>query len=359
MTRYIALDAFRGLTIALMILVNTPGSWDFVYAPLLHANWHGATPTDLVFPFFLFIIGSAMFFSYKKTNFVFSSAQVSRLLKRALIMFFIGLALNAYPFVTPFDELRILGVLQRIAIAYFFAGLLILFFNRRGIFISSIVILLGYWLLMLSVGSDQAYTLEYNIIRQFDVFILGNNHMWGGKGLPFDPEGLLSTIPAVVNVLIGFEITRIVSRINDKNECVVKLLKIGVVGIALSLLWDTVMPLNKSLWTSSYVIFSSAIACFVLAVFIYLIDIKNCKKPVVPLLVYGTNPMFIYVLSWLWTTTYFFISIDGVDLYAWLFNALQTVFNPTLASFVFALSHVVLFWFISQQLYKRKIFIKI
>jgi len=359
MTRYIALDAFRGLTIALMILVNTPGSWDFVYSPLLHADWHGATPTDLVFPFFLFIIGSAMFFSYKKTNFTFSTAQAIRLLKRALIMFFIGLALNAYPFITPFEELRVLGVLQRIAIAYFFAGLLVLLFDRRGILISSVVILLAYWLLMLSIGSDQAYTLEHNIIRQFDVFVLGSNHMWGGKGLPFDPEGLLSAIPAVVNVLIGFEITRLVTSVNDKSDCVVKLVKIGVAGLLFSLLWDKVMPINKSLWTSSYVIYSSAIACFVLAVFIYLIDIKGFKKPVVPLLVYGTNPMFIYVLSWLWTTTYLFVFIDGVDLYVWLFNELRAVFEPTLASFVFALSHVVLFWFISQQLYKRQIFIKI
>ncbi|NQZ79927.1 MAG: DUF1624 domain-containing protein [Colwellia sp.] len=359
MTRYIALDAFRGLTIALMILVNTPGSWDFVYSPLLHANWHGATPTDLVFPFFLFIIGSAMYFSYKKTNFSFSGAQVNKLLKRALIMFFIGLALNAYPFVTPFDELRIMGVLQRIAIAYFLAGVLVLLFERRGIIISSVIILLAYWLLMLAVGSDQAYSLEHNIIRQFDVFLLGEHHIWGGKGLPFDPEGLLSTIPAVVNVLIGFELTRIVTSIDNKTECVVKLIKIGVAGIVLSLLWDTVMPINKSLWTSSYVIYSSAIACFVLALFIYLIDIKGFEKPVVPLLVYGTNPMFIYVLSWLWTTTYLFITIEGIDLYLWLFNQLQTVFESTLASFIFALSHVILFWFISQQLYKRKIFIKI
>jgi predicted acyltransferase len=359
MTRYIALDAFRGLTIALMFLVNTPGSWDFVYSPLLHADWHGATPTDLVFPFFLFIIGSAMFFSYRKTDFVFSITQASRLLKRALIMFFIGLALNAYPFVTPLDELRILGVLQRIAIAYFLAGLIILLFNRRGIFISSVVILLAYWLLMLSVGSEQAFTLEHNIIRQFDVFVLGGNHLWAGKGLPFDPEGLLSTIPAVVNVLIGFEVTRLVTSIDNKSECVVKLVKIGVTGVLLSLLWDIVMPINKSLWTSSYVIYSSAIACFVLAMFIYLIDIKGFKKPVVPLLVYGTNPMFIYVLSWLWTTTYFYIFVDGVNLYAWLFNELRGVFEPTLASFVFSLSHVILFWFISQQLYKRQIFIKI
>ncbi len=357
--RYLALDALRGLTIALMLLVNSPGSWDYVYAPLLHANWHGCTPTDLVFPFFLFIIGSAIFFSFKKTEFHYSSEQVNRILKRGVIIFLIGLALNAYPFIAPLEELRILGVMQRIGIAYAIAGVVILAFDRRGIFLFSVVILLFYWALLLSAGSDNAYSLEGNIVRKLDIFLLGENHIYGGKGLAFDPEGLLSTLPSVVNILFGFEITRYITTFSDKKQCLAKLLQVAVITLVIATLWQMIMPINKSLWTSSYVLYSSAIACFVLAFFIYLIDIKGIEKPLTPLFEYGTNPLFIYVLSWLWLTTYLYIDIDGVDLYQYLFNQLAAIMDSTLASFIFAFSHVCLFWYISRVLYKREIFIKI
>jgi predicted acyltransferase len=357
--RYLALDALRGLTIALMLLVNSPGSWDYVYTPLLHADWHGSTPTDLVFPFFLFIIGSAMYFSFKKSEFRYTTEHVNKVLKRGTIIFFIGLALNAYPFIAPFTELRILGVMQRIGIAYAFAGIIVLVFKRKGIFLVSVFILLTYWLLLLSVGSENAYSLENNIVRQFDIFVFGEAHIYGGKGLAFDPEGLLSTVPAVVNILFGFEITRYITTLNNKKSCVIKLLQIAAVTLALALLWQTVMPINKSLWTSSYVLFSSAMACLVLAFFIYIIDIKGVEKPLMPLFEYGTNPLFIYILSWLWLTTYLYIDIGELDLYQYLFNWLAAIMDSTLASFVFAFSHVSLFWYISRYLYRRGIFIKI
>jgi len=173
MTRYKALDAMRGLTIALMILVNTPGSWSHVYAPLLHADWHGCTPTDVIFPFFMFIIGSAMFFSFKKTNSAASASQVLRLVKRGAIIFAIGLALNIYPFTTNIENLRILGVLQRIGIAYILASICVLFLNRRGVLTLSVIILVAYWLLLLSVGAENAYTLEHNLVRALDIAVLG------------------------------------------------------------------------------------------------------------------------------------------------------------------------------------------
>ncbi|MDX2367301.1 MAG: heparan-alpha-glucosaminide N-acetyltransferase domain-containing protein [Colwellia sp.] len=358
MTRYLALDAFRGITIALMILVNTPGSWSHVYAPLLHADWNGCTPTDLIFPFFLFIIGSAMFFSFKKSNFAATPEQLVRILKRGLIIFFIGFMLNVIPFNTPIEELRIMGVLQRIGIAYAIAAVLVLLLNSRGVFIVSAIILLAYWGLLLSIG-EHALTIEGNIIRQFDLAILGANHMYTMRDVSFDPEGLLSTIPAVVNMLLGFELTRYLTSIKDKKSSVVKLIIIGGLAIGFGALWSLVLPINKSLWTSSYVIYTTGFACLLLAAFIWLIDIKGQKKLVSPLLIYGTNPLFVFVLSFVFVTVYLNIPVGGGSFYGWLYQQFTLFANPKLASFLFAFSHVVLFWFVSLTLYQRKIFIKI
>jgi predicted acyltransferase len=358
MTRYLALDAFRGITIALMILVNTPGTWSHVYAPLLHADWNGATPTDLVFPFFLFIIGSAMFFSFKKSNFSASPEQFAKIIKRGFIMFFIGFMLNVIPFTTNIDDWRIMGVLQRIGIAYAIAACLVLVLNRTGVFIVSAVILIGYWGLLLSIG-DGALTLEGNIIRQFDLAIGGANHMYNMRGVAFDPEGLLSTIPSVVNMLLGFELTRYLTSIKDKKSSVIKLTLIGGLAIGFGALWGLVFPINKSLWTSSYVIYTTGFACLLLAAFILLIDIMKQTKLAEPLLVYGTNPLFVYVLSFLVVTFYLNIHVGDVTMYAWLYQQLSSVFNAKLASFIFAFSHVALFWYVSLKLYQRKIFIKI
>jgi predicted acyltransferase len=358
MTRYLALDAFRGITIALMILVNTPGTWSHVYSPLLHADWNGATPTDLVFPFFLFIIGSAMFFSFKKSDFAASPDQFIKIIKRGFIMFFIGFMLNVIPFTTSIEDWRIMGVLQRIGIAYTIAACLVLLLNRRGVFIISTVILLGYWALLLSAGGD-ALTLEGNIIRQFDLAVFGANHMYTMRGVSFEPEGLLSTLPAVVNMLLGFELTRYLTSITDKKSSVIKLTLIGGLAIGFGSLWGLVLPINKSLWTPSYVIYTTGFACLLLAAFIWLIDIMKQTKLAEPLLVYGTNPLFVYVLSFLVVTLYLNLHISDLTMYAWLYQQLTNVFELKLASFIFALSHVVLFWFVSLKLYQRKIFIKI
>ena len=358
MTRYLALDAFRGITIALMILVNTPGTWAHVYTPLLHADWHGATPTDLVFPFFLFIIGSAMFFSFKKSDFSATPEQFARIIKRGCIMFLIGFMLNVIPFNEPIETWRVMGVLQRIGIAYIIASSIVLLLNRRGIFIVSAVLLLAYWGLLLSVG-EAGLTIEGNIIRQFDLATLGANHMYTMRGVSFEPEGLLSTIPAVVNMLFGFELTRYLTSIKDKNSSVIKLILIGGLAIGFGALWSLVLPINKSLWTSSYVIYTTGFACLLLAAFVWLIDIKGQEKLVSPLLVYGTNPLFVYVLSFFFVTVYLNIPVDNSTLYRWLYEQFKLIAEPTLASFLFAFSHVILFWFISLKLYQRNIFIKI
>lgn len=356
--RYIALDAFRGITIALMILVNTPGSWSAVYAPLLHADWHGVTPTDLIFPFFLFIIGSALYFAFSKTNFEVSSSALNKILKRTVIIFALGLALNAYSHSGPLSDLRIMGVLQRLGIAYGVAAVMVLLLSSRQLLWCGGALLLGYWGIML-LGAEQPYSLHHNIVREVDIAVLGATHLWQGKGLAFDPEGLLSTIPAVVNVLVGFGATKVLAGCADKVAAIKKLLLGAIVLIAIALLWDQWMPINKSLWTSSYVLFSSGCALVVLSFFIWLVDMCQQLKLVDPLLVYGTNPMFIYVLSWIWTATYSFIDMGDITAYAYLYNLFALVMPAKLASFSFALFHVILFWFISSLLYKRNIIIKV
>ncbi|MCO4798339.1 MAG: DUF1624 domain-containing protein [Colwelliaceae bacterium] len=358
MQRYLALDALRGLTVALMILVNSPGSWDFVYAPLLHAKWHGCTPTDLVFPFFLFIVGSAMFFAFKKQDFNLDGSLARKIVKRSFLIFLIGFLLNIYPFISPVDTWRVMGVLQRIGIAYLFAAFIVLFFKQRGVLFSSLTILIAYPLILMLAG-DGAYSLENNLVRDIDLAILGANHIYGGLGIPFDPEGLLSTLPSIVSVLFGFEVTRFISQLPTKKESMVKLVQLGFLAICIALALDLIIPINKALWTSSFVIYSSGFACLVLSLFVYLMDMKKIAKPIEPLMVYGTNPLFVYVLSWVWLATYFHIDIGGTHLYQWLFNALHQIMEGKLASFTFAFSHVVFFWWVSKWLFQRKIFIKL
>jgi predicted acyltransferase len=265
--------------------------------------------------------------------------------------------LNVIPFDTPIEDLRIMGVLQRIGIAYVIATSLVLLLNSRGVFIASAVILLAYWGLLLSMG-DNSLTIEGNIVRHFDLATLGANHMYTMQGISFDPEGLLSTIPTVVSMLLGFELTRYLTSIKDKKSSVIKLALIGVVAIGFGALWGLILPINKSLWTSSYVIYTTGFACVLLAAFVWLIDIKAQYKLVSPLLVYGTNPLFFF-LSFGFVTAYLNSSVGDSSLYALLYQQFLLFANPTLASFLFACSHVVLFWFVSLMLYQRKIFIKI
>lgn len=361
MVRYKALDAFRGLTIALMILVNTPGSWSHIYWPFGHADWNGYTPTDLVFPFFLFIIGSAMYFSFRKSDFQFSMPAFQKIIKRGVMIFLIGLGLNVLNLFAgsgDFTELRTMGVLQRIAIAYVFAASIVLLVSRVGIYVVSGLLLLGYWALLILAGAGDPLALQGNVVRHFDMAVLGSSHMWSGKGVPFDPEGLLSTIPAIVNVLLGFEATRYLTSIESKSESVWRLAGLGLVAVLIAVLWDLVWPINKSLWSGSYVMVTTGWALIVLAAFVWLMDVKG--RPFEPLLVYGMNPLFIYVVSWVWVVIYYMIPVGGGSFYDVLFGWFQFGGLPLqMASLIFALVHVYVFWLICLYLYRRNIVIKL
>jgi predicted acyltransferase len=359
-----ALDAMRGLAVAGMIFVNSPGSWEYVWRPFGHADWHGYTPTDLVFPFFLFISGSAMFFAFKRYDYQPSPEALRKLGRRVVLIFVIGLLLHLYAFTHPLEELRIMGVLQRIALCYGIAALAVLYLSARGVLIFSVLLLLGYWLLLLGAAGDMAYTLEGNLVVRVDLAILGASHMWDGKGVPFDPEGLLSTLPAVVNVTTGYLATRWLAKMKDVHEKVQKLVLAGIALIGVGHLWDLGFPINKGLWTSSYVVVTSGWALLVLVALIKASQSILGRRLLEPLRIYGTNPLFIYSLSWLWVASYGLVSLpyggESVSLNEFLFGqVLWAVGNPYLASHLYALAHVIFFWWLSRLLYARNIFIKI
>ena len=274
-----------------------------------------------------------------------------------MIIFLLGLGLNLYSQAGNIEELRFLGVLQRLGIAYGIGAVLVLLLNTRQLIIASAVILFGYWGIL--VTSDSPYSLSDNVVRQLDISVLGAAHLWQGKGIPFDPEGLLSNLPAIVNVLFGFLATKLLTNSLNQINSIKTLCIYGSGLIAVSLLWSLWMPINKSLWTSSYVVFSCGCAFFVLAFFIWLVDVKEQKSLVSPLLVYGTNPLFIYVLSWIWVATYSFIEIGDSTLYVYLYELLASFLPLKVASFSFAFAHVALFWLISKVLYERNIIIKV
>ena len=362
--RLVALDVLRGLTIALMIMVNNPGSWAYVYPPLRHAKWHGCTPTDLVFPFFLFIVGVSMWFSFKKFGNGITKKGFQKVLKRTLVIFGLGLFLNLFPYFN-FEKLRIFGVLQRIAVAYGIGALLCMHFNTKQLKYILAFILLGYWVLLYVGSSEGPYELATNVVRKFDLFVLGESHVYKGFGIPFDPEGILSSIPSVATVILGYYSGKLVETAKSTWEAVKKLIGYGIVGVALGLLWDMVFPINKALWTSSYVLYVGGLAMLFLALLIFIIDIKKWGTWSKPFVHFGMNPLFIYMFSGLYVQMIIYlvrINVDGeaISGYAYLY---KHIFVPIAGnmngSLLFAVSHIIGFWFLTYILYKRKIFIKI
>ncbi len=364
--RYLALDVMRGMTIVMMIIVNNPGSWSHIYAPLEHSKWHGCTPTDLVFPFFLFVVGVSMFFSFFKYGNTLNRESLVRVVKRTILIFAIGLFLNSFPqWKKDFSYLRIMGVLQRIALAYGFASLIVLSINKKILPFIAIGILFLYWGILYWFGNGDVYSLGGNATVSFDKWILGENHMYKWFGIRFDPVGLLSTIPAVASVIIGYLVGSLIKE-SEKRLVPLKIIGTGVMGLIVGLIWSIVFPINKPLWTSSYVLYSSGWACVVLGILIYIIDILEYKKWTDFFVVFGKNALFLFFISGLWTLTIIYLiripvsSEKSINGYAWLYeNIFQPMAGDINGSLLFALAHVVLFWLIGLVLYREKIFIKV
>ncbi|HWR99193.1 MAG TPA: heparan-alpha-glucosaminide N-acetyltransferase domain-containing protein [Prolixibacteraceae bacterium] len=364
--RYLALDVLRGMTVALMILVNNPGSWSHIYAPLKHAAWQGCTPTDLVFPFFLFVVGTSMYFSFSKYGNKLNRDTLLKIGKRTLLIFAIGLFLNSFPqWSADFSKLRIMGVLQRIALAYGISAILVLSVNRKYLPWLGGAILLAYWGLVVLIGGSDPYSLAGNPASPVDTAILGVNHIYKGFGIPFDPEGIFSTIPAVVTVLIGYLAGALIKE-TPKIKVPVFLLSAGILAVAGGWTWGLYFPISKPIWSGSYVLYTAGMAAILMSLLIWLIDVKGHSGWTSFFVVFGVNPLFIFAFSGLWARILgrmiHVTSADGtvVSGSAWLYKEVFVPFAGEMnGSLLYAIAHVILFWLLGYILLRKKIFIKV
>jgi predicted acyltransferase len=362
--RIISLDIFRGLTITIMIVVNNPGSWNYVYSPLRHAKWNGCTLADLVFPFFLFIVGVSMWYSLKKYGHELNAGSVFRILRRTVAIFAVGLFLAVFPyFDRDYSNLRIMGVLQRIALAYCFGAIICLTIKRDYLWIVTAVILLTYWGVLAIFGTNDPFSPEGNIVRRVDMVLLGKDHMYTGFGIPFDPEGLLSTIPAISTVIIGFYSAGLTGK-KGGFKTVYKFAFIGLGLTGLGLLWGKILPINKPLWTSSYVLYTAGIAMIVFAFIYWIADVAKFRKWGLFFTVFGINAIFSFFLAGIWTKLMLYIKIPfqggKTSLYSWSFEKVFShLFGNMNGSLIFAIFQMLLIWIFALLLYKRQIMIKL
>lgn len=389
--RYIALDVLRGMTVAGMILVNNPGSWGKIFPPLRHAAWNGCTPTDLVFPFFLFCVGAALAFSFAKYNNTLNGASVKKIVTRGVLIFLVGLGLNAFPFyptslnsdltfgenyVRYLHNLRILGVLQRIAFCYIVGGILALWLKKpRKILLAMGILLTLHWLILFIFGGEGWSTLEGNIAGPIDVAIFGESHVYKGYGIPFDPEGLYGVISGSCTVLLGYLIGQVIRTGSEKIDVVAKLYTYGLVALGAGVVASIWIPINKPLWSASYVLYAGGWAIVMLAFFIYLIDIKGKEKIFTPFRAMGMNPLFAFVMAGIFAKVFGRIikwsvmvpNAEGVmvkksvSASSWFYNNVcVSVFgNNEYASLMYALIYVAIFMGMAYFLYRKKIIIKL
>lgn len=375
--RFYSLDVFRGMTVALMILVNNPGSWSYIYPPLEHAKWNGLTAADLVFPFFLFAVGNALSFVMPHLRAAGDQVFLKKVCKRSIIIFLIGLGLNWLPFFKwnenhleffSWENVRIMGVLQRIAIAYFFSSLMIYYLKPKGSIIASLVILMGYTILCVS---QDAHVMENAFGSRFDQMILGESHMYKGEGFTFDPEGLATGITPIVQIIFGYFAGWFIQKKGKNLQMIRQLFLAGLAVLLMGYGWSFISPLSKKIWSSSYVVFTSGLATLILCGLIYMIEMKNIKGFFGRFFdVFGKNPLFIFVLSGFLPRVLSLIRIekgmeDGEMKYMTPFGAFyEYVCRPLFeneknASLLYALIFIFFMWFIAYQMDKRKIYIKV
>ncbi len=405
-----------------MILVNNPGTWSHIYAPLEHAPWHGLTPTDLVFPFFLFAVGNALAFIMPKLEAGGDAVFWKKILKRSILIFFIGLFLNWWPFVTEVNRViegttefqkvtifkgftwtdytknkageiievikgvRVLGVLQRIAICYFFASIIIYYLKVRKAFFVGLILLLAYWVLCYIGNPSDPYSLKGWFGTDIDKMILGIPHIYKGEGIPFDPEGLMSTIPAIVQVIFGyivgdyiqkksktidtpqpmatgFEFEKPAISSSGPYQMLTGLFVGGVAMIVTGFCWDMVFPINKKIWTSSYTVYTAGLATITIATMIYLIEYRNARGWLSKFFdVFGKNALFVFALSAFLPRTLALIKLgDGVNPWNWLYKKILIHIPgaPENGSLAYAICIITFMWFICWIMDKKSIYVKV
>jgi len=370
--RFLSLDVFRGLTICLMIIVNTPGTGAKLYPYLVHVNWFGFTLADLVFPSFLFAMGNAMSFSMGKLKLLSPGFVWKKILRRTFLIFLIGYLMYWFPFIQqgvdgswglkPFSQTRVMGVLQRIALCYFFASLIFYYFSQKVALIISAFTLLAYWGILYLFGETGGeLAMATNAVTRFDLSILGEGHIYKRDSILFDPEGILSTLPSIVNVIAGYIAGVFIQQKGKTYEGISKLLIAGFLIASLALWWDLVFPISKKLWTSPFALYTIGLDLSIMAVLIYAIELKKVKLGLTFFDVFGKNPLFIYVFS---EVFYVFLrqirTTSGLDLFEWVSERIfQIVFPGPLGAFITALAFMFLCWYLGWWLNKKRIYIKI
>ena len=395
--RFYSLDVFRGATVALMILVNTPGSWEHIYAPLKHAEWHGLTPTDLVFPFFLFAVGNAMAFVMPKLQQNGNANFWAKVLKRTFLIFIIGFLLSWFPFIKwqagslvlkPWIFLdgdgnergvRFLGVLPRIAICYFFASVLVYYLKWKGAIAAAAVILLGYWGICYFGNPADPYGIP-DITKatgwigtQIDVNIMGKAHIYmddeiTGKSIYFEPEGLLSSIAAIAQVILGYVIGTVIIKKGNNQKTVYTLLAIGFGLFVLGSIWGRYFPLNKRIWSSSYTVITSGMGTMIIAALIYVFELVKLPQVFGKFFdAFGKNPLFIFVLSGALPRLLGLIRIPNgttgkfLSPFAWFYEHVCKNIGEDLrlGSFVYAIIMILFYWLIAYIMDRKKIYVKV
>lgn len=361
--RLLALDVLRGITIAGMILVNNPGSWSDTYAPLKHASWDGLTPTDLVFPFFMFIMGISTYISLRKFQFAFSPSAALKILRRTVVIFAIGLFINLFSMLcrtgtVDFSHLRILGVMQRLALCYGATAIIALVVKHRYIPWLIAAILVGYFLLLVAGnGFEDSNT---SILAIADRAVLGEAHLYRAN---IDPEGLLSTLPSIAHVLIGFCVGGLLMGAT-LNSQLLRLFLVGTILTFAGFLLSYGCPINKKIWSPTFVLATCGLASSFLALLVWIIDVKGYKGWSRFFESFGVNPLFIYVMAGILSILLNSITIpyggESISLHGLVYNhLLQPLLGSYPGSLAYALLFVTLNWGIGYILYKKNIYIKI
>lgn len=376
--RLVSLDVFRGATIAAMILVNNPGTWNAVYPPLQHAEWHGWTITDLIFPFFLFIVGISIVLAFTKVmaKGAQSTSLMQKTFRRSAIIFGLGLVMAGYPYFTldpafgiheNLAGIRIMGVLQRIALCYLAASLMFIYLKPRTILYFIVVILAGYWAMMMLIpvpehGAGMIDQPHTNLAAFIDQWIFPAKHLYDGG--PYDPEGLFSTLPAIATTLLGVLTGVMLMSDRDPVEKTVRFLLWGFVLLCAGYIWDWFFPINKYIWTSSFVLLTAGLGMNMFGLCYWLIDIKRYQRFTRPFVVYGVNPLTVFFMSGIIARTLSLIHVPGgqqmLSLKEVIFmNAFLPVASEINASLLYAVTWIILWYFVLSYMYKKKIIVKV
>jgi hypothetical protein len=392
-TRILAIDILRGITIAGMILVNNPGNWGRIFAPFEHAEWNGMTPTDLVFPFFMFVMGMCIYIAMKKFDFACNKSTVYKITKRMVLIYLVGLGIGWFAkfcfrwaspleeasfgeqlwyMVWPFDSIRLTGVLARLAICYGITALLAVTVKHKNLPYIIVTLLVGYFIILMA-GNGFAYD-ETNILSIADRAVLTDAHMYHDNGI--DPEGLLSTLPSIAHTLLGFMVGSLLFKTTDEHSehtdvrtgiilsKVVPLFVVGTILIFSGFLLSYGCPLNKKVWSPTYVLVTCGLASTLLALLIWLIDVKGYRRWSKFFEVFGVNPLFLFVLSDFFAIVFgaFRFTVNGTQtsIIGFMYNqVLSPIFGEYGGSLAYAVLFLLLNWCIGYQLYKRKIYIKL